>query len=81
LWCQFGLARSGGSLDPAAFEFPAIDVLAVPNYDDAAVGATGPLTQSFSNLNKQGAALPQRAPVTRHFRDHELAFCAQISGT
>jgi hypothetical protein len=52
-------------------------VLAVPNYDDAAVGATGLLTQSFSNFNKQGAALPQGAPVTRHFRDHELAFCAQ----
>ena len=82
LWvAQPGLARSGGSLDPGAFGFPSVDVLAVPNYDDAAVAVAGLLTQSFSNFNfnKQGAALPQGAPVTRHFRDHELEFYAQDS--
>jgi hypothetical protein len=82
LWvAQPGLARSGGSLDPAAFGFPAVDVLAVPNYDDAAVAVTGLLTQSFSNFNfnKQGVALPQGAPVVRHFRDHELEFYGQDS--
>ena len=76
-----GLARSGGSLDPAAFGFPAVNVDTVPNYNDAAVALTGLLLQSYSNFNfdKRGVALPQGAPVTRHFRDHELEFYAQDS--
>lgn len=75
LWVgQPGLARSGGSLDPAAFGFPAVDVFNVPNYNDAAVAVAGLLTQSYSNFNfnKQGVALPEGAPVVRHFRDHEV---------
>jgi hypothetical protein len=82
LWVgQPGLARSGGSLDPAAFGFPAVDVLTVPNYNDSAVAVTGLLLQSYSNFNfnKQGTALPQGAPVVRHFRDHELEWYGQDS--
>lgn len=82
LWvAEPGLARSGSSLDPAAFGFPAVNVLNAPNYNEAAVALTGLLTQSYSNFNfnKQGTALPQGAPVVRHFRNHELEWYAQDS--
>ena len=76
-----GLANSGGSLDPAAFGFPAVDTLTAPNYDDSAVSITGLLTQSYSNFNfnKAGQALAQGEPVVRHFRDHEYEWYGQDS--
>ena len=66
--------KGSGSLSPFAFGFPAVDVNAVADYNDAAVALTGLLLQSFTkfNFNKEGTALPQGAPVPRHFRNHEF---------
>lgn len=84
LWVQEpGLANpsspASGSLNPPAFGFPAVD--SQPNYNNAVAALTGLLLQSYSNFvfNKQGTALPQGAPVSRHFRTHELEFYGQDS--
>jgi hypothetical protein len=73
--------KGNGSLSPFAFGFPAVDVDAVADYNDAAVALTGLLLQSYTNFNfnKQGNALPQGSPVPRHFRDHEFESYVQDS--
>jgi len=76
-----GLANTGGSLDPAAFGHPAVNVDNANDYNTAVVDLTGLLVQSYSNFNfdKHGQALAQGQSVTRHFRDHEFELYAQDS--
>lgn len=75
------LAGSGGSLDPAAFGFPAVNANFLSGYDFPVTSVTGLLLSSFSNYNltKQGTALPVGAPAVRHFRSHELEWYGQDS--
>ncbi len=76
------IAGSGGSLDPAAFGFPAVytDTFQF-GYDYPVAAVTGLLFQSYSNYNltKQGSALPQGVGPQRHFRSHEFEAYAQDS--
>jgi len=73
--------KGNGSLSPFAFGFPAVDVGAVADYNDAAVALTGLLLQSYTkfNFNKENVALPQGASVPRHFRNHEFEGYVQDS--
>jgi hypothetical protein len=66
-------AGSGGSLDPAAFGFPAVDPNQTQPYDNGVIDMVGILSQVTANYNftKEGDALAQGTPVHRHFRSWE----------
>jgi hypothetical protein len=75
------IAGTGGSLDPAAFGFPAVNANFQSGYDFPVIALAGLLDSSFSNYNitKEGAALPTGTPAARHFRTHELETYVQDS--
>jgi hypothetical protein len=66
-------AGSGGSLDPAAFGFTAVDPNQTQPYDNGVVDMVGILSQVTANynFNKTGDALAEGEPVPRHFRSWE----------
>jgi hypothetical protein len=72
-------AGSGGSLDPAAFGFPAVDPNNASVYNNAIVDLVGIVDQVTGNYNrtKTGAVLPQGAFVDRHFRSWEYEWYLQ----
>ncbi|GAC1619810.1 MAG: hypothetical protein PVS2B2_06720 [Candidatus Acidiferrum sp.] len=72
-------AGSGGSLDPGAFGFPAVDPGNASVYNNAIIDLVGIVDQVTGNYNrtKTGAVLPQGAPVARHFRSWEYDWYVQ----
>ena len=73
------IAGSGLSLDPGAFNFPAVNSNFGTSYDYAVMALTGLLDSSYSNYNitKQGNAQAVGMPAVRHFRSHEFETYAQ----
>ncbi len=76
-----GAAGSGGSLDPAAFNFPAVDPNNATPYDYAIVNILGIITEGTAQYNRtaKGALIPQNALVPKHFRSWESDFYVQDS--
>ena len=74
-------AGSGGSLDPAAFGFAAVDPNQTQPYDNGVIDMVGILSQVTANYNftKTGDALAAGEPVPRHFRSWEYEAYAQDS--
>jgi hypothetical protein len=74
-------AGSGGSLDPAAFHFTAVDPNQTQPYDNGVVDMVGILSQVTANYNftKTGDALAEGEPVPRHFRSWEYEGYVQDS--
>ena len=70
---------NAGSLDPAAFGFPAVDSSFGPSYDFAVTALAGLVTTVGSNYNltKNLSPLTEGTAVSRHFRDHEVEFYGQ----
>ena len=79
LYLNIAPAGSGGSLDPGAFNFPAVDPNNLQVYDNAIIDLIGLMSQVTGNYNrtKTGAVLPQGQPVDRHFRAWEYEWYAQ----
>jgi hypothetical protein len=75
------IANSGGSLDPAAFQFPAVESNFQFGYDYPVIALAGLLDSGFAayNITKQGVELPTGTPSIRHFRGHELETYVQDS--
>jgi Carboxypeptidase regulatory-like domain len=85
-WLSGGgaIAGSGGSLDPAAFGYPAVDNSDQNNYNVAATIITGlvPYVQQQFNFHVQpggqtGVALGEGAPVALNFLSHEFEWYIQ----
>ncbi|MBS1864756.1 MAG: carboxypeptidase regulatory-like domain-containing protein, partial [Acidobacteria bacterium] len=76
-----GISNVGGSFDPAAFGFPAVDGGFANSYDYPMMALSGVITETDTVFvqNKAGQYQPNGAFVTRHFRDNELEFYAQDS--
>jgi hypothetical protein len=76
------VAGSGGSLDPAAFGYPAVDSNSFQTgYDWPVMALTGLLDSSYSNYNitKQGTPQPVGSAAVRHFLAHEFETYIQDS--
>ena len=75
------ISNCGTSLDPAAFGFPAVDNSFATGYDFPVTALAGLVTQVGSNYNltKTLTALPEGAPVPRHFHDDEWEWYGQDS--
>jgi hypothetical protein len=71
-----GISNVGGTLDPAAFGFPAVDGGFQNSYDYPMMALAGIITEvdTVSVQNKAGQFLPTGAFVNRSFRDNELDF-------
>ena len=76
-----GISNVGGSFDPAAFGFPAVDSGFGNSYDYPMMALAGVLTETDTVFvqNKSGVYQAPGSFVTRHFRDNELEFYAQDS--
>ena len=74
-----GIANSGSSLDPFAFDFPAVADSFTSSYDSPVAALTGLVTEVDANYNLQKnlQALAEGALVPRHFRNNELEFYGQ----
>lgn len=72
-------AGNGGSLDPAAFGFPAVDPNNLAVYDNAIIDLVGIVDQVTGNFNrdKNNNQFPQGALIPRHFRSWEYEWYAQ----
>jgi len=86
LWLAAQPAGSGGSLDPAAFGFPAVDPNNPNPYDFAAVNLTGIVTQVTAQYNRTTGGpngtpqvIPPGALVPKTFRSWEYDWYAQDS--
>lgn len=69
------IANTGGSLDPAAFGFPAVDSGFAPQGYDPPITALAGLVSEFDaiyNRTKTGSVLAEGTPVQRHFRAFEF---------
>ncbi len=76
------VANTGGSLDPAAFGFPAVDAdLFQTSYDSAITTLAGLISEvnAVYQRDKKGDVLPVGAFTKRHFRDHEFDTYVQDS--
>jgi len=73
------IAGTNGSLDPAAFGFPAVDSGFGSNYDFAMAAMAGLITEVYSDYEqrKDLSLIPQGQLVPRHFRDNEWEFYGQ----
>ncbi|HEX4019844.1 MAG TPA: carboxypeptidase-like regulatory domain-containing protein [Acidobacteriaceae bacterium] len=78
------LAGWGGSLDPSAFGFPAVDNSFQSNYNNAATIITGLVPQVSGQFNfhvqpggKTGNALAEGAPVALNYLSHEVEYYIQ----
>src|SRR6266478_1045998 len=71
-----GISNVGGTFDPAAFGFPAVDTGFQDSYDFPMMALAGVLTETDTVYvqNKSGQFLPPGAFVNRSFRDNELEF-------
>jgi hypothetical protein len=72
-----GISNEGGSFDPAAFGFPAVDPNAANAYDYPAIALAGILTEEDNTYleNKQGQLIsPANGFIQRHYRDNEIEF-------
>ena len=80
-WLAGGAAGSGGSLDPAAFGFPAVDPNNSTTYDIAAVNILGliPEVEAQYNRTAKNVQIPAGALVSKNFRSWESDFYAQDS--
>jgi hypothetical protein len=78
-YLAFGAAGSGGSLDPAAFGFPAVDPNNSNPYNNAAVNLVGLITEVTGQYNRtaQNAQIPQGTLVPKNFRSWESDFYVQ----
>jgi hypothetical protein len=76
-----GLANQGGAFDPPVFGFPQIASGFDNNYDYPLTTLVGMVNQVNAqyNFNKNGTALAQGAPVSRHFADDAYEMYAQDS--
>ena len=76
-----GASGSGGSLDPAAFGFPAVDPNNPTPYDYAVVNLTGLITEGVAQYNRtaKNVQIPQDTLVPKHFRSWESDFYVQDS--
>ncbi len=85
-----GIANKGGSLDPAAFGFPAVSngkgaaAGFTANYDFAVAMLTGVVPDQTSHFNyslssdgTSGSLLAEGAPVARSFRSNEAEYYVQ----
>ncbi|MFI5058899.1 MAG: carboxypeptidase regulatory-like domain-containing protein [Candidatus Acidiferrales bacterium] len=72
-------AGAGGSLDPGAFGFPAVDLNNPSPYNNAVIDLVGIVTQVTGNYNRDrtGATLAPGAAVPRHFRAWEYEWYVQ----
>ena len=79
LYLKAAPAGSGGSLDPAAFGFPAVDPANLSVYNNPIIDLVGIVSQVTGNYNrnKTGSTLRQGQPVPRHFRAWEYEVYAQ----
>jgi len=75
------IANQGGSLDPAAFGYPAVNSNFQTGYDFPVIALTGLVDSGFAtyNITKNGNQLPTGAAAVRHFRAHEFETYAQDS--
>jgi carboxypeptidase family protein len=76
------VANTGGSLDPAAFAFPAVDASSFQtSYDSSITTLAGLISEvnAVYQRDKKGNILPVGSFTKRHFRDHELDIYAQDS--
>jgi hypothetical protein len=73
------IAGTGGSFDPGAFTFPAVDSNFSNGFDFPMMALAGLVTEvdAFYQRDKNGNLLPNGVTVQRHFRDNELDFYAQ----
>jgi len=79
-----GIARTGSSLDPGAFGYPAVSSGFVSSYNSAVADVTGLITEGTNYANyaiSNGAltALPAGLIPTRHFYSNEVEYYAQDS--
>ena len=74
-----GIAGQGGTLDPGANGFPAVDANFANSYDFAAMALVGSVSELDTTYvqNKDGQFQTPGSFVGRHFRDNELEFYAQ----
>jgi hypothetical protein len=74
-------AGSGGSLDPAAFGFPAVDPNNSQVYDNAVVNLVGIISEVTGQYNRtaQNVQIPQGTLVPKAFRSWEYDWYAQDS--
>jgi hypothetical protein len=81
VWLQQTPAGSGGSLDPGAFGFPAVDPNNSQVYDNAVVNLVGliPLVTSSFNRTANNVQIPQGTLVPKDFRSWEFDWYAQDS--
>jgi hypothetical protein len=72
-------AGNGGSLDPAAFGFPAVDPASKTVYNGPIIDLVGIITQATANSNqdKTGKLFGQGQPVPRDFRAWEYEWYMQ----
>jgi hypothetical protein len=80
-WLAGGASGSGGSLDPGAFGFPAVDPNNSITYDIAAVNLVGLIPEVIGQYNRTAKNVPI-APgslVPKNFRSWETDFYAQDS--
>jgi hypothetical protein len=72
-------AGSGGSLDPAAFGFPAVDPGSKTVYNGPIIDLVGIITQGTANTNqdKTGKVFAQGAQIPRDFRAWEYEWYVQ----
>ena len=80
-WLNGGAAGSGGSLDPAAFGFPAVDPNNSITYDIAAVNLLGLIPEVIAQYNRtaQNVQIAPGALVPKNFRSWESDVYAQDS--
>ncbi|MCU1241475.1 MAG: hypothetical protein JWO71_2201 [Candidatus Acidoferrum typicum] len=80
-WLAGGAAGSGGSLDPAAFGFPAVDPNNSITYNIAAVNILGLIPEVVGQYNRtaKNVPIPQGALVPKNFRSWETDLYAQDS--
>jgi hypothetical protein len=71
-----GISNVGGTFDPAAFGFPAVDAGFQDSYDFPMMALAGVLTETDTVYvqNKAGQFLPPGAFVNRSYRDNEVEF-------
>jgi hypothetical protein len=74
-----GIANDNSPLDPGANGFPKVDSNFGPNYDSAIAIAMGIFAEGdgIYNFARNGAALPQGAPINRRYAINDYEFYGQ----
>jgi hypothetical protein len=81
VWLNQTPSGSGGSLDPGAFGFPAVDPNNSQVYDNAIVNLVGLIPQVTGSYNRtaKNVQIPQGTLVPKHYRSWEYDWYAQDS--